>query len=200
MLRVRALVKGGALCYNRGMDHKRIPAAGDEEGDGRLGAIIRPVRLDDAEALHRNCDPEHSLDDVRDYLGWCVRQAGRGWIVRLVAEADDRAVGNAQLTVWKQGGEIGSLVVAPGYRRRGLARRLVTALMEEADRRGLESLEIAASARQPEIVAFYENLGFERVEGMDEPQRLDAGKKNGLFHPASPDLTVLLRKQRCGGR
>jgi len=82
--------------------------------------------------------------------------------------------------------------VAPGYWRRGLARRLVTALMEEADRRGLESLEIVASTRQPEIVAFYEGLGFDRLE--------DAGKKNGLFHPASPDLTVLLRKQRCGGR
>jgi GNAT superfamily N-acetyltransferase len=163
-------------------------------------AIIRPARLDDAEALHRNCHPEHSLDDVRDYLGWCVRQAGRGWIVRLVAEVDDQAVGNAQLTVWKRGGEIGSLVVAPGYRRRGLARRLVTALMEEAERRGLESLEIAASARQPEIVAFYEELGFERLAHPREPLGLDAGKKNGLFHPASPDLTVLLRKQRCGGR
>ena len=192
MPRVRALVKGGALCYNRSMERNRITATGDEEGDGRVGAIIRPARLDDAEALHGNCYPEHSLDDVRDYLGWCVRQAGRGWIVRLVAEVDDQPVGNAQLTVWKQGGEIGSLVVAPGYWRRGLARRLVTALMEEADRRGLESLEIVASTRQPEIVAFYEGLGFDRLE--------DAGKKNGLFHPASPDLTVLLRKQRCGGR
>jgi GNAT superfamily N-acetyltransferase len=200
MLRARALVKGGALCYNRGMKHNRITATGDEEGDGRMEAIIRPARLDDAEALHRNCYPEHSLDDVREYLGWCVRQAGRGWIVRLVAEVDDQAVGNAQLTVWKQGGEIGSLVVAPGYRQRGLARRLVTALMEEADRRGLESLEIAASARQPAIVAFYEGLGFARVEGTVEPLGLAAGKKNGLFHPASLDLTVLLRKQRCGGR
>jgi GNAT superfamily N-acetyltransferase len=182
------------------MERKRTPEAGDAQGDRRVEAIIRPARLDDAEALHRNCYPEHSLDDVREYLAWCLRQAGKGWIVRLVAEVDAQAVGNAQLTVWRQRGEIGSLVVTPVYRRRGLARRLVTALIEEADRRGLESLEIAARACQPAIVAFYERLGFERLEGADEPRAREPGKKNGLFHPASTDLTVLLRMQRCGGR
>jgi GNAT superfamily N-acetyltransferase len=188
------------LCYNRAMDSKRKPEAGDGQGDSRLEAIIRPARLDDAEALHRNCYPECSRDDVHDYLGWCMRQAGKGWIVRLVAEVDGQAVGNAQLTVWRQCGEIGSLVVSPDCRRRGLARRLVTALMEEADRRGLEALEIAAYTCQPAIVAFYERLGFERVEATDGPQALELGKKNGLFHPASPDLTVLRRKQQCGDR
>jgi GNAT superfamily N-acetyltransferase len=182
------------------MDSRRMPETGEGERNRRLEAIIRPARLDDAEALHRNCYPEYSRDDVRDYLAWCLRQAGKGWIVRLVAVVDAQAVGNAQLTVWRQCGEVGSLVVSPGYRRRGLARGLVTALIEEADRRGLESLEIAARACQPAIVAFYEQLGFEQVEGTDEPQALEPDKKNGLFHPASPDLTVLLRKQRCGGR
>ena len=178
------------------MGHDSIEL-GQEEGNTPLDAIIRPARLDDAQALHRQCYPEYSSDDVREYLAWCLRQADKGWIVRLVAEVGGQAVGNVQLTLWRQNGEIGSLVVAPNYRRRGLARRLVTALINEADRRGLEALEIGASESQPAIVAFYQRLGFDRVEGTEESRRQDADKKNGLFHPARPDLTVLLRMQRC---
>ena len=62
--------------------------------------IIRPATLEDAEALHRHCYTDSSLDDVRDYLAWCLRQAQKGKIARLVAEVNGQAVGNAQLTVW----------------------------------------------------------------------------------------------------
>ena len=37
-------------------------------------ALIRPARIDDAEALHHHCYPQASLDDVRDYLIWSLRQ------------------------------------------------------------------------------------------------------------------------------
>jgi GNAT superfamily N-acetyltransferase len=168
-----------------------------EQGNILMDAIIRPARLDDAEALHRHCYPEYGLDDVREYLAWCLRQADKGWIVRLVAEVGGQAVGNAQLTLWRQNGEIGSLVVAPDYRRRGLARRLLTALMNEADRRGLEALEIGANECQPAIIAFYQRMGFDRIEGTEESRISNGDKKGGLFHPARPDLTVLLRMRRC---
>lgn len=171
-----------------------------EQGNTAMDAIVRPARMDDAKALHRHCYPEYSLDDVCEYLAWCLRQTGKGWIVRMVAEVGGQAVGNAQLTLWEQNGEIGSLVVAPDYRRRGLARRLLTALIDEADRRGLEALEISADECAPSIIAFYQRLGFDRVEGTEELQILCGDKKSGLFHPARPDLTVLLRMQRCGGR
>ena len=179
------------------MGHDSIEL-GQEQGKTPMDAIIRPARLDDAEELHRHCYPEYGLDDVRDYLAWCLRQADKGWIVRLAAEVDGQAVGNAQLTLWRQNGEIGSLVVAPDYRRRGLARRLLTALINEADRRGLEALEIGAHECTPSIIAFYQRLGFDRVEGTEESQVLRGDNKSGLFHPDRPDLTVLLRMQRCG--
>ena len=181
------------------MDHDSIEHR-QEQGNTLPDAIIRPARLDDTKALHRYCYPEYGLDDVREYLAWCLRQADKGWIVRLVAEVDGQAVGNAQLTLWGQNGEIGSLVVTPDYRRRGLARRLLTALINEADRRGLEALEIGADESTPAIIAFYQRLGFDRVDGMEEPRILHGDKKSGLFHPDRPDLTVLLRMQRCGGR
>lgn len=161
---------------------------GQEQGNTPLDAIIRPARLDDAKALHRHCYPEYGFDDVREYLAWCLRQADKGWIVRLVAEVDGQAVGNAQLTLWGQNGEIGSLVVAPDYRRRGLARRLLTALINEADRRGLEALEIGASECTPSVIAFYQRLGFDRVEGTEESRIQDPDKKTDFFTP--PALTL----------
>jgi GNAT superfamily N-acetyltransferase len=144
---------------------------------------IRPARLEDVEAIHRHCYPEASPDDIRDYLAWCLRQTQKGRIVRLVAEVDGQAVGNAQLTVWGQTGEIGSLVVAAPFRRQGLARRLLAALIAEAKGQGLVALEIDVSERQPDILAFYQGMGFGRIRN----------RKEGLFHPASPEPIVHLR-------
>lgn len=146
-------------------------------------ATIRPARLDDAEALQRHCYPEASLDDVRDYLAWCLAQEKKGRILRLVAEVEGQAVANAQLSVWQDAGEIGSLVVARDHRRRGLARQLITALIGEARRRGLDSAEIAVHKDQPAILAFYHRLGFEPV----------AEQKNGLSHSAGAAPIIQLR-------
>lgn len=160
-----------------------------------MAAVIRPACLEDAQALHRHCYPDDECGDVRNYLAWCLRQAGKGWIVRLVAEVDGQAVGNAQLTQWGQRGEIGSLVVAPDYRRRGIGRQLLAALIEEAERRGLDPLEIHASEDDPFLVEFYEQMGFCRVEGAEEPRFRALDIKGGPFHP---NPTVLLRMLRSG--
>lgn len=132
--------------------------------------IVRRAQIEDAETLHRHCYPEASPDDVRDYLAWCLRPARQGRIVRLVVEVDGQAVGNAQLTVWGQQGEIGSLVIAEAYRRQGLARRLLIELIHEAKQRGLVALEIEVSESHQAILAFYERLGFRRT--VDEREEL----------------------------
>lgn len=123
-------------------------------------AIIRSARQDDAVALCRHCYPESNPADVHEYLAWCLRQAQKGWIVRLVAEVDGQAVGNVQLTVWGQTGEIGSLVVAPPFRRRGLARRLLEGLIAAAKEQNLVALEIGVGVDQPAVLEFYRQLGF----------------------------------------
>lgn len=145
-------------------------------------AVIRPARLEDAADLHRHCYPEATLGDVQDYLAWCLAHARNGRILRLVAEVDGQAVANAQLTVWGDMGEIGSVVVAQDQRRRGLARQLITSLVDEAGRRGLQAVEIAVDERQPAILAFYRGLGFEPAE-----------EKKGLSHSACPAAIILLR-------
>jgi len=150
-----------------------------------IQATIRPASMGDAEALHRHCYPDATLDTVRDYLAWCLRQMPKGRIVRLVADVEGQAVGNLQLTVWGSVGEIGSLVVGEGFRRRGLARLLLTTAMEEARRRGLEVVEIAVRSGEAGPLALYQSLGFELA--------WDAKKE--LSHSRSPVPILLLRMQ-----
>jgi ribosomal protein S18 acetylase RimI-like enzyme len=79
-------------------------------------------------------------------------------------------------------GEIGSLVVAEAHRQHGVARKLLTALIAEAKGRGLVALELSASEEQPAILAFYERMGFRRIQD----------QKSRLSHPAVPETTVQL--------
>lgn len=55
---------------------------------------------------------------------------------------------------------LGGVVVAPGLRRKGLARRVVTAVMDHA--RGL-GLEFGILFCRPHVVPFYERLGWRVV-------------------------------------
>lgn len=148
-------------------------------------ATIRPALSGDAEALHRHCYPDATLETVGEYLAWCVRQADQGRIVRLVAEVDGQAVGNVQLTVWGSLGEIGSLVVGPSFRRRGLARLLLAAAIEEARRCGLWAVELSTQSEDAALLAFYRSLGFQP----------EFGAKKELSHPGSPAPILLLRMQ-----
>jgi ribosomal protein S18 acetylase RimI-like enzyme len=127
-----------------------------------MNAIIRPARITDAPDLQRNCYPDESISDVRDYLAWCLRQGGRGWITRLVAEVQTEVVGNVQLTVRGGVGEIGSLVVAVAYRGRGLGRQLVEAAIQAGQEQGLEALEIDFAEDQPALGGFYARMGFKK--------------------------------------
>jgi ribosomal protein S18 acetylase RimI-like enzyme len=144
--------------------------------------MIRPARLDDAESLHCHCNPDANLQDVRGYLAWCLRQMDKNRMVRLVAEVGGQAVGTAQLMVWGQTGEIGSLVVARGFRRKGLAHRLVADLIDHAKRLGLRAVELDVSSEQTFALAFYRRLGFEIV-----------AEKKGLSPHLAPAPFVRLR-------
>jgi ribosomal protein S18 acetylase RimI-like enzyme len=138
------------------------------------GFVLREVRIEDAEALWRNCFPHQALAETRDYLAWCLRQMEKGWLVRLVAEADGQAVANAQLTLWRDRAEIGSLVVAEGYRRRGIATALVAALTAQARERGARRLEIGVRASERALIALYRRWGFAPGRKVELP-RLSGG-------------------------
>ncbi len=128
--------------------------------DGADNFLVRPVQMEDAEALWQNCFSRDTLVETREYLAWCLRQTEKGWVVRLVAETDGETVADAQLTLWPDWAEIGSLAVAERYRRRGIATALVAALTKEAGRRGVRRLEIGARASEPGLIVLYQRWGF----------------------------------------
>jgi GNAT superfamily N-acetyltransferase len=122
--------------------------------------VVRRLRACDAADLQRGCYPDQPLEAVQAYVDWCLRQMEKGRLVRLVAEVDARAVANGQLTFQGAQAEIGSLIVSPPYRRRGIGRQLLRALIAEARRQGIRSLVIAACVEEPWLRAWYEREGF----------------------------------------
>ena len=126
--------------------------------------FLRPVCSADAVTLHRNCFPEQSLVEVESHLRWCLRQMDKGRMVRLVAELDAQAVANGQLALYRSRGEIGSLVVAPLCRRRGIGTALLRALVAEAQRLQVCRLDIAVRSDLQWVSAWYRRLGFEPCE------------------------------------
>jgi N-acetylglutamate synthase-like GNAT family acetyltransferase len=122
--------------------------------------FLRLVRLSDAEALQRHCFPDQSLADVQGYLQWCLAQMEKGRMVRLVAEADAQVIGGGQLTVHRHDAEIGSLVVASLWRRRGIGTALLKALIDAAQAHGVQTLELMADTDRQWLQHWYARLGF----------------------------------------
>lgn len=74
-----------------------------------------------------------------------------------VVELDGEAVGIASLHDYGVCGYVAQVGVDPAYRRRGLGRRMTSALIDAADARGYEWLELDATAMAAPL---YRELGF----------------------------------------
>jgi ribosomal protein S18 acetylase RimI-like enzyme len=121
---------------------------------------LRRAAASDAHSLQRTCLGDRSLAQVEERLRWCLSEREKGRLVCLVAEVNGQTVAIGQLAIRQDEGEIGSLIVAPAYRRQGIGTALVQALIEQAQQQRLHSLEITANVTRPWIRAWYERLGF----------------------------------------
>jgi GNAT superfamily N-acetyltransferase len=122
--------------------------------------VLRPVCPSDAIDLQRHCFPDQTLADVQNYLRWCLAQTGKGHMVRLVADVEGQVIGGGQLTIHRPDAEIGSLVVASPWRRRGIGTALLKALIDSAQAYGVQTLELMANADWPWLQDWYARLGF----------------------------------------
>jgi GNAT superfamily N-acetyltransferase len=87
----------------------------------------------------------------------------RLWVY--VARVDGRAIGFVALDA-RDPAEIAHLWVLPDYQGRGIGRRLLVAVIDEARRRRLSSLDIESD---PNAVAFYEACGARHVGSRAAP-------------------------------
>ena len=110
-------------------------------------------------------DEPRTLDQQ---LGWFDAKRTEGWPV-LVAVADDGSVAG-----WATFGSFRpwagyrftvehSVYVHADHRRRGIASRLLMALIAEARQRGMHTMIGGASAENEGSIVLHEKLGFERV-------------------------------------
>jgi N-acetylglutamate synthase-like GNAT family acetyltransferase len=79
----------------------------------------------------------------------------------MVAVEDGAALGLANLGIRGERGWIGGIGVVPAARRRGVAERLMRALLDEARERGIRAVTLEVLEENDPAYRLYEKLGFE---------------------------------------
>jgi ribosomal protein S18 acetylase RimI-like enzyme len=132
-------------------------------------AVIRPARSEEVEqvlGLWREAETTPSITDTREEV---LKLLAEPAAVLLVAEADGRLVGTVigGWDGWR--GNIYRLAVAPGYRRRGLARLLVAEADRSLHRMGARRITALVEGDHPWATDFWDSLatsGYRYDEGM----------------------------------
>lgn len=108
-------------------------------------------------------------------------------------EGDVIACGALQI-VWEDQAEIRSLAVAPEWQRRGIGRRLVQALLEEAAALGVPSVFALTYQRE-----FFERLGFYVVPHESLPHKIWGDCLNCPKFPNCDEIAMRIELNQEGG-
>lgn len=129
----------------------------------------RKVILDGLEERFGKVD-ETRVPDVDDICG-VYSEPGD---VFLVAEVDGRVCGTGGLIAEREGvGRIVRLTVDRALRRRGVGRALMTRLLDEARRQGLERVVVEANSKWEDSISLYKSCGFAEYRRDDANTYLD---------------------------
>jgi ribosomal-protein-alanine N-acetyltransferase len=103
-------------------------------------------------------------------------RVARCWVLR----DDDRVA--AYLCLWEIGDElhVTNIAVHPGMRRRGLARRLLGAILEDGRARRLRAVTLEVRPTNDEARALYESFGFRVV-----------GRRRGYYYDTGEDALIM---------
>ncbi|HEU5033671.1 MAG TPA: ribosomal protein S18-alanine N-acetyltransferase [Mycobacteriales bacterium] len=149
-----------------------------------LDVALRPMQLEDLDAVRRLetalfTDDPWSAAMFREELG---AHDTRHY---LVATAADEVVGYAGLCAYADDQAfVQTIAVDPAHQRHGIGTALLSALVEEADRRGCAHLDLEVRADNPPAIALYERFGFRRI-----------GVRPRYYQPSGTDAIVMRREQ-----
>jgi ribosomal protein S18 acetylase RimI-like enzyme len=104
-------------------------------------------------------------EEYRQFIGSLI---GRDDALVVVAAADGRLIGFAVGRIsllpgffeHRRRGYVHDVVARDGYRRRGVGRRLVAALLAWMSDAGVSMVELTVAVNNPEAIAFWTRLGF----------------------------------------
>jgi acetyltransferase len=145
-----------------------------------LKCRVRPLRKEDEEEFHKFflAIPErermfikHRVTDRAVIRGWC-QDIDLGRNLPLLVVADGQIVADAtlhqQLGGWRR--HIGrvSVLVHPEYRNRGLARMLVSEILEIARSCGLERVEAEFIGEQEAAMKVFSFIGFSQLLRLED--------------------------------
>ena len=105
------------------------------------------------------------------------------WSYWVVAIDDEQLVGyiGSQSSIDET--DIMNVAVHPDWRRRGIAEKLITCLIEELKKRGSHALMLEVRASNAPAIALYEKLGFQQV-----------GRRKNYYRNPKEDA-LILRKE-----
>jgi len=118
---------------------------------------MRPCDVDTVTALEASCFSQpwlrHDFEDILTNPDRCY----------LVALDQDTVVGGCMLTALGTEGDISNVAVRADYRRRGIARQLMTELIAYGQSRGITAFTLEVREHNPAAIALYETVGFHSV-------------------------------------
>lgn len=152
------------------VDEIRIVPTGEEHVEGFRAAVDVVAR----ERRYLALVEAPPLEASRAF----VREVGAAGGVHLVAlAADGEVVGwcdihRSQREGFRHVGHLG-MGLLPGYRGRGIGRRLMEAAIAQAWEKGVERIGLEVFASNPHAMALYEKLGFVREGVKRRSRKLD---------------------------
>ncbi|MFW9926614.1 MAG: GNAT family N-acetyltransferase [Candidatus Thorarchaeota archaeon] len=77
----------------------------------------------------------------------------------------DQVVGFMKINIYDIGGFVNGIGIHPDYRKRGLAKKLMTASLVRAAENRMENVVLEVDIENSQAIALYEKLGFKRKRG-----------------------------------
>lgn len=123
---------------------------------------IRPLEAADAEAVSRI---EQETFSMPWSAGDFVEMAAADYAYYFVAEVEDELAGCCGIRNMAGEGEITNVVIAKKFRQKGIGRKLMEYMLNEAKRVGIGDCTLEVRVSNKAAIHLYESLGF-RSEGI----------------------------------
>ena len=148
--------------------------------------VIRPIAVDDADALNAACWSDRPRDVVIDLLQRAEKAAARRRGLAVTALWRGQPCAFGMLTLWTRCAEISDLIVTEPLRGHQIGTALIEYLSAAARDLGASMLEIGAALSNPRAIALYRRLGFR--DGRVLTLELGSGLEQVLYlyRPVAP--------------
>ena len=138
--------------------------------------LIREMKADDVEIVSKIETEVFSMPwSAKD----CLELVEADYAYYYVAELDGEIAGCCGIRNIAGDGEITNVVVAPSYRRRGIALKMMEYMLEEAVKAGIGDCTLEVRVSNQPAIRLYERLGF-KGEGI-RPHFYDKPDEDALI-------------------